>query len=53
MIDFAGSSVLRETAGDAVTGTASKVPEDGGGATYPDDGTEGEALIGITTGCAV
>lgn len=53
MIDFAGSSVLRDTAGDAVSGTTFEVPEDGGGATFPDDGTDGEAPIGITTGCAV
>lgn len=44
MTDFAGSSVLRDTAGDAVFGTISKVP---------DDGTGGEALMGITTGSPV
>lgn len=53
MIGFAASSVLRDTAGDAVIDTTSEVPEDGGGATYPDDETEGEALTGITTGCPV
>lgn len=44
---------MRETAGDAVIGTTSKVPEDKGEATFSDDGTEGEALIGITTGSPV
>ena len=44
MIDFTGSSVLKDTAGDAVFGTFSKVP---------DDGTGEEALIGITTGSPV
>lgn len=49
VIDFAGSAALRPTGGDTVMGTTSRVPEDGG-ATCPDDGTGGEALVGITTG---
>lgn len=50
MIDSAGSLVVRDTAGDAVIGKPPKVPEETGEATYSDDRSGGETLVGITTG---
>ena len=52
MIDFAGSVIMREAAGEAIIGTSCRVTEDGE-ATISDERTGADALIGITTGSSV